>query len=800
MPVEEPEVNAPANEAKETEEIAVLEDLPVLTVRDTVIYPGALLPITVGRPSSLALVQSLGENRTLAVVSQVDPRVEAPEPEDLFQIGTVCIMHKAIKVPKDNLLLFCEAIARIRTHEFTATEPFLRARVERLPDIEPEITPEIEALRQNVVTLFQQIVSASPNLSDELSVNAANIDEPGRLADYIAGTLPFLGHTERQHLLEQLDGKTRLSEIHRNLTRELELVELRGRIQSQVQGQLSQNQREFYLREQLKAIQKELGEGDDANRDIEELRAKLEGAGMAEAVKTEALRELNRLARMSPASPEYGMARTYLEWMASLPWAVSSGSHVDVKRAAEILDEDHYDLEKVKQRILDYLAVLQLKPVLKGPILCFVGPPGVGKTSLGRSIARALGRKFARISMGGMHDEAEIRGHRRTYIGALPGQIIQALRRAGSNDPVFMLDEVDKLGRDFRGDPASALLEVLDPEQNFSYRDNYLDVPFDLSKVLFITTANVLDPVPDALRDRMEIIPLEGYTEQEKVIIAFRYLVPRQITENGLTAAEDIEFGDDAVRFLVRRYTREAGVRNLEREIGSLCRKQARRIAEGKREKVLVTPEVVEKDLGAPRYRTDTEVADRTRRPGVAVGLAWTPVGGDVLFIEAGRMPGGNKGLIMTGQLGPVMQESVQAALTWVRANATKYGIDPDLFKTSDIHIHVPAGAIPKDGPSAGITMATALLSMLTDRKVRTNVAMTGEITLTGQVLPIGGIKEKVLAAKRSGVREVIIPFENEVNVLEDLKTEQIGDMKLHYVKSMEEVVELALEPKERLT
>jgi ATP-dependent Lon protease len=792
MPDEEPAVNVPAGE---TGENPLLEDLPVLTVRDTVIYPGALLPITVGRPSSLALVQSLGESRTLAVVSQLDPRVEFPGADDLFQFGTVCVMHKAIKVPKDNLLLFCEGIARIRTREFTATEPFLRARVERLSDIEPEITPEIEALRQTVVTIFQQIVTASPNLSEELSSNAANITEPGRLADYIAGTLPFLGHAERQQLLEQLDGTARLGEIHRNLTRELELVELRGRIQSQVQGQLSQNQREFYLREQLKAIQKELGEGDDANRDIEELRAKLEAAGMAEAVKTEVLRELNRLARMSPASPEHGMARTYLEWMASLPWAISSGSQVDVKRAAEILDEDHYDLEKVKQRILDYLAVLQLRPVLKGPILCFVGPPGVGKTSLGRSIARALGRKFARISMGGMHDEAEIRGHRRTYIGALPGQIIQGLRRAGSNDPVFMLDEVDKLGRDFRGDPASALLEVLDPEQNSTYRDNYLDVPFDLSKVLFITTANVLDPVPDALRDRMEIISLEGYTEQEKVIIAFRYLVPRQITENGLTAEQDIEFGEDAVRFIVRRYTREAGVRNLEREIGAICRKQARRIAEGTREKVLVSPVVVEKDLGAPRFRTDTEVADRTRRPGVAVGLAWTPVGGDVLFIEAGRMPGGNKGLIMTGQLGPVMQESVQAALTWVRGNATKYGIDPDLFKTSDIHIHVPAGAIPKDGPSAGITMATALLSMLTDRKVRTNLAMTGEITLTGQVLPIGGIKEKVLAAKRSGVREVIIPFENEVNVREDLKTEQIGDMKLHYVKSMEEVVDLALEP-----
>jgi ATP-dependent Lon protease len=784
MSVEETEVSVPA-----------IEELPVLTVRETVLYPGAMLPITVGRPASMALVQSLGENRTLAVIAQLDPRVEAPAPSDLFKVGTVCVMHKAIKVPNDNLLLFCEGVARIKTLDFTATEPYLRAQVERLPDIEPETTPEIEALRQNVLSIFQQIVAASPNLSDELSANASNIAEPGKLADYVAGTLPALGHAERQQLLEQLDGKARLNEIHRHLTRELELVELRGRIQSQVQGQLSQNQREFYLREQLKAIQKELGEGDDASRDIDELGQKLEAAGMPDEVKTEALRELHRLGRMSQASPEHGMTRTYLEWMANLPWSVSSGSHVDVKRAAEILDEDHYDLEKVKERILDYLAVLQLRPVLKGPILCFVGPPGVGKTSLGRSIARALGRKFARISMGGMHDEAEIRGHRRTYIGALPGQVIQALRRAGSNDPVFMLDEVDKLGRDFRGDPASALLEVLDPEQNSTFRDNYLDVPFDLSKVLFITTANVLDPVPGALRDRMEIINLEGYTEQEKVIIAFRYLIPRQVTENGLVP-EDIEFQDDAVRFLVRRYTREAGVRNLEREIGTLCRKQARRIAEGTREKVSVIAALVEQDLGAPRHRTDTEVADRTSRPGVAVGLAWTPVGGDILFIEAGRMPGGNKGLIMTGQLGPVMQESVQAALTWVRANAAKYGIEPDLFKTSDIHIHVPAGAIPKDGPSAGITMATALLSMLTDRRVRANLAMTGEITLTGQVLPIGGIKEKVLAAKRSGVREVIIPIENEVNVKEDLKSEQIGDIQLHYVKSMEEVVELALEPK----
>ena len=771
-----------------------LEELPVLTVRDTVIFPGAMLPITVGRPASVALVQSLGESRTIAVVSQLDPRVDAPAPEDLYEVGTVCVMHKAIRVPKENLLLFCEGIARIRTREYTVREPFLKARVERVPDLEPDLTPEVEALRQNVLSLFQQIVAASPNLSDDLTTAASQIAEPGRLADWVAGNLPSLSPVERQRLLEQTDGRARLNEIHRHLTRELELVELRGRIQSQVQGQLSQSQREFYLREQLKAIQKELGEGDESQRDTDELRKKLEAAGMSEEVLSEAMRELNRLSRISPASPEYGVARTYLEWMAALPWNKSSASQVNVKRAAEILDEDHFDLEKVKDRILDYLAVLQLRPVLKGPILCFVGPPGVGKTSLGKSIARALGRKFARISMGGMHDEAEIRGHRRTYIGALPGQVIQALRRTATNDPVFMLDEVDKLGRDFRGDPASALLEVLDPEQNSTFRDNYLDAPFDLSKVLFITTANVLDPVPAALRDRMEIIPLEGYTEHEKTTIAVRYLVPRQTRENGLEES-DIQFADSALRHIIRRYTREAGVRSLEREIGAICRKQARRIAEGTREKVEITPEVVEKDLGAPRFRTDTEVADRTRRPGVAVGLAWTPVGGDVLFIEAGRMPGGSKGLIMTGQLGPVMQESVQAALTWVRSAATRYGIDPDLFKSSDIHIHVPAGAIPKDGPSAGITMAAALLSMLTDRRIRTNLAMTGEITLTGQVLPVGGIKEKVLAAKRSGVREVIMPFENEVDVREDLKSEQIGEMKIQYVKSMDEVADLALEP-----
>jgi ATP-dependent Lon protease len=789
MPVEE-EVHQPT-----TPPADALEELPILTVRDTVVFPRGMLPITVGRPSSVALVQAMGENRMVCIVAQLDPRVDAPKPEDLSRIGTVAILHKVLRMPTDNLLLFCEGVDRIEVQEYTATEPFLRGKVRRLPEVEPATTPEIEALRQNVLSAYQQIVAATPNLSDDLIPQAQQLQEPGRLADFVAGTLPSLSHPERQTLLEDLDSLSRLRGINLHLTRELELIELRGKIQSEVKGQLSQSQREFYLREQLKAIQKELGEGDETQRDLQELREKLEAARMPEETKTEAMKELNRLGRISPMSPEYSVTRTYLEWMAALPWSVSSGAQVDVRRAKEILDEDHYDLEKVKDRILDYLAVLQLKPVMKGPILCFVGPPGVGKTSLGRSIARAVGRKFARISLGGMHDEAEIRGHRRTYIGALPGQIIQALRRAGTNDPVFMLDEVDKLGRDFRGDPASALLEVLDPEQNSTFRDNYLDVQFDLSKVLFITTSNVLDPIPDALRDRMEIIDLQGYTEHEKVIIAFRYLIPRQTAENGLDAEKDIHFSEDAVRFMVRRYTREAGVRSLEREIGTICRKQARRIAEGTRELMEITPQVVEQDLGAPRFRPDVEVAERTHRAGVAVGLAWTPVGGDVLFIEAGRMPGGSKGLIMTGQLGPVMQESVQAALTWVRGNATKYGIDPELFKASDIHIHVPAGAIPKDGPSAGITMATALLSMLTERRVRPNLAMTGEITLTGQVLPIGGVKEKVLAAKRSGVKEVILPFENEVNVKEDLKSEQIGEMKIHYVKAMEEVEQLALEP-----
>jgi ATP-dependent Lon protease len=783
-----------ADPAPHFEEGDKQEELPILAVRDTVLFPGALLPLSVGRAASVALVESLGENRMIGVVAQIDPRTDVPGPKDLHETGTVAMIHKVVRM-RDGQLLFCEGISRMHVKSWTATEPFLRAEIERLPEIEPEITPELTALRQNVISEFNQIVASTPSLSDELSAAAPNIHEVGRLADFIAGTMPSLSHIERQTVLEQNDARVRLQFVNEQLAREIELVELREKIQSQVQGQLSQSQREFYLREQLKAIQKELGEGEDREQETTDLREKIEKAGMPEVVKEEALKELGRFSRINPMSPEHTVARSYLEWLIAMPWNISSGEAVNVQRAGEILDEDHYDLEKVKNRILDFLAVMQLKPKLKGPILCFVGPPGVGKTSLGRSIARSLGRKFQRISLGGMHDEAEIRGHRRTYIGSMPGQVVQAIRRAGVNDPVVILDEVDKLGRDFRGDPSSALLEVLDPEQNGTFRDNYLDVPFDLSRVLFITTANVLDTIPDALRDRMEVIELQGYTEQEKVIISFRYLIPRQIAENGLEGEKPLTFLDDAVRFIVRRYTREAGVRNLEREIGTVCRKVARRYAEGKEPVTEVTAGFVEGSLGPPRFRPDTETAERTRRPGVAVGLAWTPVGGDVLFIEAGRMPGGNKGLIMTGQLGSVMQESVQAALTWVRSNATAFGIDPDVFKTSDIHVHVPAGAIPKDGPSAGVTMATALLSMLTDRCVKENLAMTGEITLTGQVLAIGGVKEKVLAARRSGIRTLILPAENEANVREDLKAEQIGDITIHYVKTMAELVPLALQP-----
>src|SRR5882757_4973743 len=650
------------------------------------------------------------------------------------------------------------------------------------------------ALERNARELFRDVVARSPQLSDDLQTAALNIDDPVRLADFIAANLPSLPTLLRQELLETADVRRRLETLIRELSKELEVLELRNKIQEQVQEQVSQSQREYLLREQLKAIHKELGESDDGQAEIDELREKMEKAGMSPEALKECDRELKRLAKMTPASAEYMVARTYLEWMISLPWSKSSGAEeINIAKGQAILDEDHYDLEKVKERILDYLAVKKLQPGMKGPILCFLGPPGVGKTSLGKSIARALGRKFVRISMGGMHDEAEIRGHRRTYIGALPGQIIQGIRRADTNDPVFMLDEVDKLGRDFRGDPSAALMEVLDPEQNASFRDHYLDVPFDLSKVLFIATANMIDPVPEPLGDRMEIIELAGYTEIEKVHIANKYLVPKQASEHGLKMGEQIEFTDDGLREIIHSYTREAGVRNLEREIATLIRKQARRIAEGKLDKLVVKPEIVHDALGVPKFRAEREVEERVKKPGVSVGLVWTPAGGDIVFIEASRMRGG-KQFTMTGHLGEVMQESMTAALTWVRSNAEKYGIDPDFFRKQDIHIHVPSGAVPKDGPSAGAAMVTSLVSLLTGRPIRNRLAMTGEMTLSGVVLPVGGIKEKVLGAKRAGVKEVLLPADNEPNATADLPPDLLGDLKITYVHTLDEVLEHALE------
>ncbi|HEY7404800.1 MAG TPA: endopeptidase La [Candidatus Angelobacter sp.] len=784
----EPLGTAPDPEPVQLEES---KSVPVLPVRDTVLFPHAVLPLTVGRESSIQLINSLGEEKTILVVAQREARVDAPQPTDLYNIGTLATVHKVVKMPNQSLFVFTEGLNRGKLEDFTQLAPFLRANVESIPDAQPDMSPELEALQRNVLTLFQQIVAGSPTLSDELQTVAINIDEPGRLVDFIASSLPFLSTKDKQEILETSDVAKRLQTINQHLAKELEVQQLRNKIQNEVQDQVQQSQREYYLREQMKAIQKELGEQDETQRDVEELRQKIEAAGMPEEVKKEATKELNRLARMSPMAADYSVTRNYIEWLAVLPWAKSSGIVVDIPKATEVLDADHYDLKKVKDRILDYLSVRRLKPSMKGPILCFVGPPGVGKTSLGRSIARALERKFVRLSLGGVHDEAEIRGHRRTYIGALPGQIIQGLRRAETNDPVFVLDEVDKLGRDFRGDPSSALLETLDPEQNSTFRDNYLDVPFDLSKVLFICTANMLDTIPEPLRDRMEIIELQGYTEDDKVHIAERYLVPKQIEENGLKK-EQIEIPEEAVRFISRHYTREAGVRNLERNIGTICRKQARRIAEGKDEKLMVTPEIIQEFLGGIKIRIDTEIAERTKRPGVAVGLAWTPAGGDILFIEANKMKG-KGGFTMTGQIGQVMQESMQAALTWVRSNADKLGISEEFFKDHDIHIHVPAGAIPKDGPSAGVTMATALVSLLTDRPVRPQTGMTGEITLSGNVLPIGGVKEKFLAAKRAGVKDVLFPAENRMNVDEDLTPEQLEGVSLHFVSTIEEVLEIAL-------
>jgi ATP-dependent Lon protease len=772
----------------------VPDELPILPLRDTVLFPNSFMPLAVARESSVRLIdEAISSGKVIGVFTQRDASVEEPTQADLYTVGTASQIHKMFKLPDGSLRLIVQGLTRLTLNEITETRPFLRARV--TPAVESLAESdrlEIDALLRNIKTNFQQVVSLSPLLSDDLQTLATNITEPGRLSDFIASSLTTIATAVKQEVLETLDVRARMDALNRILIKELEVLELGSKIQSQVQSEVGKNQREYFLREQMKAIQKELGEGDDQTKEVEELEEKIETAGMPEVVKKEALRELERLARMPVAAAEYTVSRTYLDWMVTLPWQKRTEEVIDLPKTKGILDADHSGLEKAKDRILEYLAVRKLNPDVKGPILCFAGPPGVGKTSLAKSIAASLGRKFVRVSLGGMRDEAEIRGHRRTYIGALPGQIIQGIRRAESRNPVFILDEIDKLGSDFRGDPASALLEVLDPEQNNSFRDHYLDVPFDLSEVLFITTANVLHPIPPALRDRMEVLEIPGYTEEEKLAIARDHLVQKQIANHGLTP-EQMTITDEAIRAVVHGYTREAGVRNLEREIGALCRKAARWRAEGAEAPLTVTPGVVAEMLGAPMFM-DEEMEERTKDPGVAIGLAWTPAGGDVLFIEASRMAGSST-LTITGQLGDVMKESARAALSWFRAHAASYGADPEFFKNAEIHLHVPSGAIPKDGPSAGITIATALASALTRRPVRGDIAMTGEITLSGRVLPVGGIKEKVLAARRVGIREIILPRQNEKNVNEDLNEDLRRELTIHYVHSVDEVLLLALMP-----
>jgi ATP-dependent Lon protease len=774
-------------------------EVPVLPLRDTVLFPNSFMPLAVARESSVALIDdAIANAKVIGVFTQKEPGEEEPGEADLHDVGTLTHIHKMFKLPDGSLRLIVQGLTRLHLDRVTATRPYLRAEVSELPDqVSDADALEVDALERNIRANFAQVVQLSPVLSEDLTALASNISDVARLTDFVASSLSTIGTATRQDLLATAEIRSRMDKLNRILTKELEVLELGSKIQSQVQSEVGKGQREYFLREQMKAIQKELGEGDDQAREIDELREKIEAAGMPDEVQKEALRELDRLSKIPAAAAEYTVARTYIDWLVALPWNRKTEEVIDLKRTKDVLDADHSGLERLKDRILEYLAVRKLQPDVKGPILCFLGPPGVGKTSLAKSIATSLGRKFVRVSLGGMRDEAEIRGHRRTYIGALPGQIIQGLRRAESKNPVFILDEIDKLGSDFRGDPASALLEVLDPEQNNTFRDHYLDVPFDLSDVLFITTANVIDTIPAPLRDRMEVLELSGYTGEEKLRIARDHLVERQIRNHGLTP-EVVSFTDEALTAIIHGYTREAGVRNLEREIGSVVRKIARRHAEGDTTPVVVTPQVVEELLGATRH-VDEEMRDRTRDPGVAVGLAWTPVGGDVLFVEASRMPGGSQ-LTLTGQLGDVMKESARIALSWFRANAARYGVDATFYKDSEIHLHVPAGAIPKDGPSAGVTMVTALASALSGRPVRRDVAMTGELTLSGRVLPVGGIKEKVLAAKRMGMKEIILPRQNERNILEDLTPAQRQDLTIHYVTEMDEVLVLALQPSTRKT
>jgi len=770
------------------DKIEVAGELAIMPLKDTVINPHIVVPLLVTEDNLLKLVDDAltgAGDRIVGVVTAKED-VENPGPDKLYDVGTAVAIARMFKLPDGKMQLLVQGVARIKIEEYTQKEPYYRAKVERLKD-KIEDTVELEALARNALNLFRKIVELAPYLPDEILIAAMNVGEPNDLSDFLAANIN-LSTTEKQEVLEELDVKQRLKRLTVYLNREVEVLEIGSKIQDQVQSELSKGQREFFLREQLKAIQNELGELDEKATEINELKEAIESSGMNEEARKEAERELDRLANMPAAAAEYTVARTYLDWMVNLPWEKSTDDNLDVKRAAQILDEDHYDLEKVKERIVEYLAVRNIKEDMKGPILCFVGPPGVGKTSLGRSIARALGRNFHRISLGGVRDEAEIRGHRRTYVGALPGRIIQGIRKAGTNNPVFMLDEVDKLGVDFRGDPAAALLEVLDPEQNFSFSDHYLDVPFDLSKVMFITTANILFTIPPALLDRMEVLELPGYTEPEKVKIARQFLIPRQLSEHGLQDSK-VEIADSAVHGIIRNYTREAGVRNIERELASICRKIARKVAEGEKGPFKVEDSDLHDMLGVIKFRQ--EVIEQQDEVGVATGLAWTEVGGDVLFVEVESYPGkGN--LSLTGKLGEVMQESARAAVTYARANADRFGIDRGFFENNDIHIHVPSGAIPKDGPSAGVTMAAALVSAATEKPVIKDIAMTGEITLRGKVLPVGGIKEKVLAAHRAGVKKVILPEENEKD-LEEVPDFVREDLQFSFAENVDQIIEQVL-------
>ncbi|KAA0230184.1 endopeptidase La [candidate division KSB1 bacterium] len=775
-------------------EFRIPKVLPLLPLRNTVIFPQQILPLSIGRDKSVKLIESaIRSDRLIMVVAQRDGSIDDPSADDLYRWGTIAQVMKIFKMPDGTQSAMVQGVARGRILDFLQTEPFMTVAVQPYPEGKVE-GMDIEAMVMNLRGQFQKAVDLAPYLTPEHTMLVMNTESPGRLADVIVWNLN-IPMPEKQDILEITEVRKRLERTTFLLSKELQILELGSKIQSEVQGEISKNQREYYLREQMKAIRRELGEDEDERTtEINELRQKLEEAKLPEEAKKVAEKELDRLARIPPAAAEYTVSRTYLDWLIELPWSKDTQDNLEVTYARQVLDEDHYDLEKVKKRILEYLAVRQLKPDMKGPILCFVGPPGVGKTSLGRSIARAMGRKFVRISLGGVHDEAEIRGHRRTYIGALPGRIIQGLKKAGVNNPIFMLDEIDKVGADFRGDPSSALLEVLDPEQNFSFSDHYLEVPFDLSKVMFIATANLEDPIHPALKDRLEIIELPGYTAEDKIRIAEKFLVPKQLEAHGLKA-ENITISQPAIEQVISSYTREAGVRNLEREIANICRGIAKEIVESKDKESLaeakrtVTKDEVSKYLGVIKYFADAK--ERTSRTGVATGLAWTPVGGDILFIEATKMRG-KGGLMLTGHLGDVMKESAHAALSYIRSKAKFYDIDEDIFDKIDIHIHVPAGAIPKDGPSAGVTMFTALMSLLTDRTVAHDYAMTGEITLRGLVLPVGGIKEKVLAAKRAGIDKVILPEKNRKDI-EEIPQHVRDQMQFHFVSEMDEVSKVVL-------